>query len=71
MARRDPDAPAGWDVQIKGVWTPVPANIRATQCGGSGVEQPIGDYRPHPAGHAVIWLVGGTLFCWSPPSGGI
>lgn len=69
LARRDADAPAGWDVMLDGEWTPVPASIRTTQCAG-GINDnghPVGDYRPHPAGRAVIWILDGKPFCWAPP----
>ena len=66
--RPDPDAGAGWDALVYGTWRPIPATIRATQCQHGA---PVGDYRPHPVGSAVVWIVGNMLFCWSPPSGGL
>ena len=65
-------APSRWDILLHGVWTVVPEGIRAATCKDDhGYLTRTGDYRAHPAGRAVIWVVGTTLFCWAPPGCGI
>lgn len=69
MARPDSKSPVGWAVLLDDKWTPIPVGVRTTHCRHiDGAEPvPLGDYRLEPHGRAVVWIVGGMIFCFSPP----
>ena len=53
LARQDDD---GWLVLLDGAWRRVPKAVV------------LHDYPPHPSGSAAVWLWGGEIRCFVPPT---